>query len=240
MTRALTITTKPQADAGLEAIKALVLDSLTSIHSKKSYGITLDAFLPWLREEWLGPFNRAAVNAYKAKLLASGLAPATVNARLAAIRKLAAESAENGLLSNELASGIMRVRGVPRHGVRAGNWLSLQQAQALLDAPDPSTFVGKRDRALLAVLLGAGLRREETCNLTFEHLQQRDGRWCIVDIIGKGGRIRTVPIGDFVKLAVDDWANSAGISTGIVFRVAWRARAFDHNAARAMRAAGQT
>lgn len=72
-------------------------------------------------------------------------------------------------------------------GVRAGNWLSVQQAQKLLNAPDVTTRKGLRDRAMLAVLLGCGLRRSEVAALTLKHIQQRDNRWCIVDLVGKHG-----------------------------------------------------
>ena len=56
-------------------------------------------------------------------------------------------------------------------GVRTGNWLSLKQAQALLDAPDITTRKGLRDRAIIAVLLGCGLRRSEVAALTMGHIQ---------------------------------------------------------------------
>lgn len=167
------------------------------------------------------------------------MAPATVCARLAAVKKLASEAEENGLLDPMIAAGISRIRGVPRLGVRVGNWLSREQAQQLLEAPDPLTFVGIRDRALLSALLGAGLRREEVANLTFEHIQTRDGRAVICDIKGKGGRIRTVPIGAWVRQAIDEWASAAGLSAGIVFRAAYT-RGFDHGAARSMRDAGMS
>ena len=103
-------------------------------------------------------------------------------------------------------------------GVRTGNWLSKEQAQRLLDAPDITTLKGLRDRAILAVMLGAGLRRSEVANLTFEHIQQREGRWVIVDLIGKGKRIRTVPIPSWAKQAIDEWVQTAGISEGRIFR----------------------
>ena len=77
-------------------------------------------------------------------------------------------------------------------GVRAGNWLSLKQAQTLLNAPDITTTKGLRDRAIIAVLLGCALRRSEVAALTMNHVQQRDGRWCIVDLYGKHGRVRTI------------------------------------------------
>ena len=103
-------------------------------------------------------------------------------------------------------------------GIRVGNWLSLKQAQALLSAPDISTVKGLRDRAILAVLLGCGLRRSEVAALTFAHVQQRDGRWCIVDLKGKHGRIRTMPMPTWVKVAIDAWAAAGDVADGYVFR----------------------
>jgi integrase len=142
--------------------------------------------------------------------------------RLCAVRKLAVEAADNGLLSPELAAGIVRVKGVKRIGVRVGNWLSLAEAQNLLSAPNIATAKGRRDRGILAVLLGCGLRRSEVAALTFGHIQQRDGRWCIVDLVGKHGRVRTAPMPTWVKMAIDAWASSAGLESGYVFRRANR------------------
>ena len=110
------------------------------------------------------------------------------------------------------------MKGVASKGVRLGNWLTAKQAQALLNAPDATTNKGLRDRAILAVLLGCGLRRSEVAALTFRHIQQRHGRWCIVDLVGKHGRVRTVPIPTWVKVAIDMWAVAAEISEGSVFR----------------------
>src|SRR5579872_1280592 len=236
-TRALTTTSQQRPT--LEAIKALVLDSLISRHSKSSYGIALTGFISWFVDEWRGQFNRASVHAYRVKLQASGLSAATCNARIAAVKKLASEAAENGLLSNELAAGIARIKSVPKHGVRIGNWLPTKLARQLINTPDTSTLIGKRNKALFCVLIGAGLRREEACHLKFEHLQIRDGRWCVVDILGKGGRLRTVPFADWVKAPIDDWATAAGIDAGIIFRFAG-SKPLDYSAARAMRATGQS
>jgi integrase len=80
-----------------------------------------------------------------------------------------------------------------------------------------------RDRAILAVLLGCGLRRSEVTALTFTHLQQRDGRWCIVDLVGKHGRVRTMPMPTWVKVAMDAWTTTADIANGPVFRPVNRA-----------------
>jgi site-specific recombinase XerD len=115
------------------------------------------------------------------------------------------------------------VKGVASKGVRVGNWLSVQQAQKLLNAPDATTTKGLRDRAILAVLLGCGLRRSEVAALTVGHVQQRDGRWCIVDLVGKHGRVRTVPMPTWVKVAIDAWTSPAGVTDRHIFRPVNRA-----------------
>ena len=147
-----------------------------------------------------------------------GLGSSSIIIRMSAIRKLAAEAADNGLIAPEIAAGIARVKSVKSTGIRVGNWLSLRQAQALLSAPDVATVKGQRNRAILAVLLACGLRRSEGAALTFTHVQQRDGRWCIVDLRGKHGRVRTMLMPTWVKVAIDAWASAAGLADGYVFR----------------------
>ena len=112
----------------------------------------------------------------------------------------------------------MSLKGVHQSGDRAGNWLTREQARDLLARPELETTEGKRDRAILAVLLGCALRRSELAALECEHIQQRDGRWVFIDLIGKGKRIRTVPIPPFVKVAIDAWTAAAGLSQGRLFR----------------------
>ena len=117
-----------------------------------------------------------------------------------------------------MAQGIVSLKGVRQSGDRAGNWLTPEQARDLLAQPELETVEGKRDRAILAVLLGCALRRSELAALECGHIQQRDGRWVFIDLVGKGKRIRTVPIPPFVKVAIDDWTAAAGISNGPLFR----------------------
>jgi len=136
---------------------------------------------------------------------------------MAAVRRLAYEAADSGLLSPELAAGIHRVKRARKLGARLGNWLTASEASALWQAPDGSTAKGQRDRAMLALLLGCGLRRRELAELTMEHLQRREDRWAVVDLVGKGGRIRTVPIPFWVKAELDSWLAAAGIVQGSLF-----------------------
>src|SRR5207237_10477563 len=133
---------------------------------------------------------------------------------LARVREPAGEAGANGLQAPEVAAGITRIKRFKSKGVRVGNWLSIRQAQTLLNTPDVSTKKGLRDRAMLAVLLGCGLRRSEMAALTFKHIQQRDGRWCIVDLVGKHGRVRTIPMPNWVKVAIDSWTSAAALVEG--------------------------
>jgi len=146
------------------------------------------------------------------------LAPGTINLRLGAVRRLAYEAADCGLLSADLAAGIRRVKGVKKLGVRLGNWLTAEQEATLWQAPDKERLKGKRDRALLSLLLACGLRRHEVAELTIDHLQQREGHWALVDLSGKGGHVRTVPVPDWVYRELSTWIEAAKIETGKVFR----------------------
>src|SRR5271163_716597 len=148
-----------------QRLKALVLDSVSSPITRRVYSMALDDFMTWFQQEPRPGFTKATVHAWRVSLEARGVGSSSISVRLSAIRKLAAEAADNGLLPPEAAAGVIRVKGVKSTGVRVGNWLSLRQAQDLLSAPGIVTLKGLRDRAMLAVLLGCGLRRSEVAAL---------------------------------------------------------------------------
>ncbi len=202
----------------LEHAKAAVLNSLTSADAQRGYRHAIDEFVDWYCSEPRLAFNRTVVLRYRSHLESRQLAPGTINLRLGAVRRLAYEAADCGLLSADLTAGIRRVKGVKKLGVRLGNWLTAEQGQALWQAPDAQRLKGRRDRALLALLLACGLRRHEAVTLTLDHLQQREEHWAIVDLIGKGRHVRTVPLPDWVRSELEEWLASAGIDRGKLFR----------------------
>ena len=202
----------------LEQSKSAVLNSLTSQSSQRSYDHAIREFIDWYCSEPRFAFSRTVVTRYRISLEQAHYASSTINLRLAAIRRLAYEAADCGLLSPDLAAGIRRVKGVKKHGVRIGNWLTAEQGKRLLAAFDSGCLRGKRDYAMIAVLLGCGLRRAEAAALAVETLQQREEHWVIADLVGKGGHVRTVPVPSWVKAAVDDWLNAAEVTSGPVFR----------------------
>ena len=195
----------------------LVVDSVASPHSRRAYRTGLAQFFAWWQAtEGSEPFGRTLVQQYRSHLETRGCAPATINRQLAPVRKLAEEAAFMELLPSGVASDVRRVKGAKQLGVRTGNWLAREQAQQLLALPDRNTLQGKRDAALLSLLLGAGLRRDELAQLRMEDLQRREGRWCLVDIEGKGKRVRTVPIPAWTKDAVDAWLQAMPFPSGLV------------------------
>jgi integrase len=105
-----------------------------------------------------------------------------------------------------------------RLGVRLGNWLTVDQGRRLLHTEVPLTLRGRRDHAMVALLLGCGLRRGEVLALALESVQQREEHWVIADLVGKGGHVRTIPIPNWVKATLDAWTTAAGIAHRRVFR----------------------
>ncbi len=166
-----------------ERLIALVLDSVTSPESRRAYGRGLREFLAWLPPR---PFTRASVQEYRAHLecrylLALHHQPppgADQEARPRGLRQRPPDPAR--------AVAIARVKGVRRHGVRLGNWVGAEEAGRLLASPYTGSLRGKRDRAILAVLLGCALRRSELVALRVEDLQEREGRAVFADIAWKG------------------------------------------------------
>jgi len=177
----------------LEHAKVAVIVSLRSFESQRSYRHSIDEFVAWYCSAPRLSFDKAVVLRYRLYLEDRHLAAGTINVRLAAVQRLAYEAADSGLLSPDLAAGIRRVKGAKKLGCRLGNWLTAEEALTLWQLPDPPTLKGKRDRAILALLLGCGLRRRELTELTVDHFQRREDYWAIVDLIGKSVTFELYP-----------------------------------------------
>jgi site-specific recombinase XerD len=202
----------------LEQSKSAVLSSLVSSSSQRSYDHAIRGFIEWYCSEPRLAFNKTVVTRYRIALEQKHYAPSTINLRLAAVRRLAYEASDSGLLSPDLAAGIRRVKGARRLGVRIGNWLTADEGWRLLSGAGNTTLRERRNYAMLAVLAGFGLRRAEAAALKIEDLQLREGHWVLADLNGKGGHIRTVPMPDWVKTAIDQWSIPASITSGTLFR----------------------
>jgi hypothetical protein len=120
----------------LEQSKSAVLNSLTSPSYQRTYDHAIREFIEWYCSELRLAFNKTVVTRYRISLEQQHYASTTINLRLAAVRRLAYEAADCGLLSADLAAGIRRVKGAKRLGVPVGNWTTAEQGKRLLLTAD--------------------------------------------------------------------------------------------------------
>jgi integrase len=194
-------------------LRQMVLDSVQSVHSKRNYAKALDDLFFFCASR---PLSRALLMEYRTTI--DHLSPSTVNVRLSAIRKLVGEAKRAGMIGTEEAANLNDIPNIPQRGTRLGNWLTREQAKELLTVPDRSKLKGKRDYVIIALLVGCALRRKELASLSVEDIQLRDGRWVIIDLVGKGGRVRTVAVPIWVKQGIDAWMAAAKIEKGRLLR----------------------
>jgi integrase len=194
-------------------LRQMVLDTVPSVHSKRNYAKALDDLFAFCASR---PLSRALLMEYRTTM--DHLSPSTINVRLSAIRKLVVEALRNGMIGREEADNLTDIPNVRQKGTRPGNWLTREQAKELLAVPDRSTLKGKRDYVIIALLVGCALRRRELATLNIEDIQLREGRWVIIDLRGKGGRIRTVAVPIWVKQGINAWVTAAKIEDGRLLR----------------------
>jgi site-specific recombinase XerD len=194
------------------------LEACQSPHTRRSYDAALQRCATWLKDRAL---TYALAREYRAQLVQNGFSAQNVNQHLAALRFYVREMAKEGVLSIEEAQAICKVESLKIKGRKLGNWLTIEEAEKLLNQPDVTTALGLRDRAILALLIGAGLRRSEVVGLSLQHFERRDGRWMLIGVNGKHGRTRNVPIADWVKALVDQWKTRAQIKSGLLFRAVY-------------------
>ena len=206
----------------MDTLTRVVLNGLPSPSSKRVYGMAIRHFLDYL--ETLGEFklDKLFLQTYVAVMQDEGIGEGSINLRLAAIRNLSREAEDLQIWPETVAATFATVKNIPQRGKRTGNWLSLEQAQQLINAPDISSIYGLRNRAILAVLLGCGIRRLELCRLKLAQLQLREGRWVIADLVGKRNKSRTVTLPVWVKQCIDAYVERAEIHSGHLFQALTR------------------
>jgi integrase len=196
-------------------LRKMVLDAVGSPHSKRNYAKALDDLFAFTASQ---PLSRSLLMEWRAGM--ESLSPSTINVRLSAVRKMVGEARRAGMMGQEEAASLTDIPNISQKGTRLGNWLNREQAKELLAVPDRSTLKGKRDYVILALLVGCALRRNgnELAELDVETIQQREGRWVLADLEGKGRRIRTVAVPIWVKHGINAWMTAAGIEDGRLLR----------------------
>jgi site-specific recombinase XerD len=198
-----------------EILERVLLNGVSNENTKRAYRRALYKFLAWYDTRGYTEISRQVLVEYRVQSKASA---SSTNLELAALRRVFREAADAGLLDRAKAEDAAKVKNESSSGVRAGNWLTPEQAKALLLAPDENTLKGKRDGAILGLLVGCGLRRAELVSLVVDKIQMREDRWVIPELVGKGDRVRLVPIPAWVKERLDLWTVAAEITKEKIFR----------------------
>ncbi len=218
MTTALVhVPTEAHVPSRFDALRSVVLDGVVSENSKRNYALALDELSSFCSDQ-RQPISRTLILAFRAAMLDKELSASTINVKMSAVRKLINEAKRAGVVSAEDAAQMTDVPNIRQQGTRLGNWLTKEQARHLLTVPARNTLKGRRDYAILALLVGCGLRRRELADLDVEDIQMRENRWVIADLRGKGGRIRTVAVPIWVKQGINVWLTAAKIEEGRLFR----------------------
>lgn len=176
----------------------LTIDSAANVHTKRAYGRYLRRFyrlrLPLSR---LGILEYLARPDIKDKVTAKNVA-------LAGFRRLVDNAASCQFLSPIEVSAIRSIKGA-KSNPKLGRWLSIDSVRALISLPNRNTIQGARDGAILALVLGCGLRRSEAADILWDSYREINGRMCLVDLMGKGHKTRTVPVPDWAVERLDRW-----------------------------------
>ena len=163
----------------IETLAEKVCAGMTK-ETRRAYKREIKTFLQWLFVNGL-TFSFESVEAYKEKMMKEGRGESGINQALTAIRKMVRKLPKYGLIDKEQADIICSVESIKVRGKKTHNWLTIQEAERILAAPKESkranSLLAYRDRAILALLVGCGLRRAEVQAITVEHIQQREGRW---------------------------------------------------------------
>lgn len=196
------VITNPQ-----EAISSLVemaLATCVSPHTRRAYGTSIRAFVNSGQ-----PLNREGVALYIQRMREEGKEPSTLGAALSGIRKLAQEAQVRGLITHDQFAQIEGISAGRVQRSRTGQWLTVAQVKRFLSLPDRSTYWGKRDAVILSILLGTGIRRAELARLSWEQYAEREGRPCLIDIKGKGNKLRSVPVPMWAVPDIEAWKEAS-------------------------------
>jgi len=203
-------------DQNQDRIMQHMLNLLLSPLTKLTYRASVEAFLAWVYKTSPGSPVEALAT-YRTHLLDLGLSPATCNRHLSSIRKWFEAAASLGAISDGDLASIRRVENIKQRGKKVGIWLSLEQAQDVIDSVSTDMLEGLRDKAILAVFLGVGLRVSEVASLKWEHIDQIDGKWVFRNLERKHHRIQTIRVPESVVDALFEYGEALPEQNEYVF-----------------------
>lgn len=166
------------------------------------YDQAINDFLAFIGARGVDPFGgniAVAFSQYLKSLSDRKMKPATIKAKFSQLRRFFQWGVSVGLIDHTLLTQIQGVKVPESSGSKAHHWLSQEQMQKLLNAPDVTTALGRRDKILLALLMGCALRRSEVVNLKWGNIVQHGSAWVFENISRKHHRMQAyIPIPEWV------------------------------------------
>jgi integrase len=187
------------AATGIETLIPAALATCAKAETRRVYRVALQRFASTGL-----PLNRDGLARHLQQLRERGLSSASVGVTVAAVRKLAEHALTRGMITADEFEQLLTVGPGRVSESRAGLPLTANQVIRYLALPDPSTYWGKRDACILALMVGCGLRRAEMSGLKWDQVRSREGWLCLVDVVGNGGA-RTIPVPVWAKVYADTW-----------------------------------
>lgn len=185
--------------------------NLDNENTRRTYKNALQDFMQFTgiqKPEEFRQVTRAHIIAFRDQLKRKELSGSSIRNKLAAISSLFEYLCEKNAVTHNPVKGTKRPPVESYEGKSPA--LGDHQARALLDAPNSQTLKGKRDRAILAILLYHALRRAELCKLKVKDVQQERRGVLHMQVSGKGGKIRYLPIHPVVSRLIHDYLEESG------------------------------
>jgi integrase/recombinase XerC len=189
-----------------EYLEHLRLNENASAHTVRAYESDLAQFLTFLAQKTgrrradltAGDLDHLEIRAFLSDLHRRGNARASAARKLAAIRGFGRYLRREGVLENDPAALV----GTPKREQRLPAHLAEKEMTRLLDSPDTSSALGRRDRAILELFYASGLRLSELVSLNLEDINVSTR---VVRVMGKGGKQRIVPFNRSTEAALRAW-----------------------------------
>lgn len=193
-----------QIEAAMRGLRGELSDLSWAMYSRAIYDFL--AYLEANKTTDFGGSLAVVLSSWLKSLSEAGLSPSTVKVKLVQIRRFVSWGVRVGWADHAALLDVQEVKVPKSIGGRHGNWIDQNTMQRILNSIDGSTLMGKRDRALFALLFGCGLRREETTTLRWSHFTRQGNTWAITDLKRKHNRTQAlIAVPDWVMKLLRDW-----------------------------------
>ncbi len=182
-------------------LQYLKLERGLSVNTLASYRRDLAEFFLFSKVKETTSVKPADVNRYLTELNKAGRKPTTISRKISSLRQFFKYLLDNGVVKEDPTGAFAAPKIVRYHP----HYLSAAEIEKILSAIDTATQKGKRDRAIIELLYGSGLRISELINLKISDIEFEAG---FIRVIGKGDKERLVPLGEYAKSAIEDYLNS--------------------------------